>query len=141
MPEYGLADRLVVAIGIQASKAPTFEFEERVALIHASMKEAGLPDVDVISFSGLLVDVAVEHGATVLLRGLRDATDFDYEMQMAGMNGTMAPSIQTVFVPAQPQSRHITGTLVRQIWKMGGDIAPFVPEPVRAALVAKKHAH
>ncbi len=136
-----LADRLIVAIGVQASKAPTFHFEERATLIRACMDEAGLPEVEVISFSSLLVDVAAEHGATLLLRGLRDATDFDYEMQMAGMNGTMAPALQTVFVPAQPQSRHITGTLVRQIWKMGGDIAPFVPEPVRAALVAKKQAH
>ncbi len=135
-----IADKLVVGIGVQASKAPTFSFEERAELVRAVMSAAGLPQVRVISFSGLLVDVAAEHGATLLLRGLRDASDFDYEMQMAGMNGAMASELQTIFVPAEPRSRHITGTLVRQIWKMGGDIAPFVPEPVRVALVGKRQA-
>jgi pantetheine-phosphate adenylyltransferase len=73
----------------------------------------------------------------VLIRGLRDSTDFDYEMQMAGMNGTMAPGVQTVFLPASPAARPITATLVRQIAKMGGDITAFVPAPVAARLKAK----
>ena len=69
-----------------------------------------------------MVDFAREVGATILIRGLRDGTDLDYEMQMAGMNGTMAPGLQTVFLPASPEARHITATLVRQIAAMGGDI-------------------
>ena len=73
----------------------------------------------------------------MLIRGLRDGTDLDYEMQMAGMNAAMAPGVRTVFLPASPASRHISGTLVRQIAKMGGDVAPFVPAPVAAALKAK----
>ena len=75
--------------------------------------------------------------ANILVRGLRDSKDFDYEMQMAGMNGEMAPSIQTVFLPASAIVRHITGTLVRQIAKMGGDVTSFVPEAVAKALEAK----
>jgi pantetheine-phosphate adenylyltransferase len=76
-------------------------------------------------------------GATLIFRGLRDATDFDYEMQMAGMNGTMAPGIDTVFLPASPAVRHITGTLVRQIALIGGDVSPFVTSAVAHALTAK----
>ena len=76
---------------------------------------------------------AKAHGATMLVRGLRDATDFDYEMQMAGMNGAMAPDIQTVFLPASPQTRPITATLVRQIAAMGGDVSAFVPKAAAAS--------
>jgi pantetheine-phosphate adenylyltransferase len=73
----------------------------------------------------------------VLVRGLRDGTDLDYEMQMAGMNRAMAPDITTVFAPAYPESRHITATLVRQIARMGGDVTPFVPVVVHKALKAR----
>jgi pantetheine-phosphate adenylyltransferase len=75
-------------------------------------------------------------GATTIVRGLRDGTDFDYEMQMVGMNAAMAPEVQTVFLPAAPASRHITATLVRQIAAMGGDVSAFVPPAVERALKA-----
>ena len=78
--------------------------------------------VEVVTFAGLTVDAARDAGASVIFRGLRDATDFDYEMQMCGMNGAMAPAIGTVFLPASPGVRHITATLVRQIAQMGGDV-------------------
>jgi pantetheine-phosphate adenylyltransferase len=82
--------------------------------------------------------VAAERlGATTLVRGLRDGTDFDYEMQMAGMNGGMAPNIQTIFLPASPAVRPITATLVRQIAGMGGDVSEFVPANVAAQLKKK----
>jgi len=84
-----------------------------------------------------VITAAQREKATVLIRGLRDSTDFDYEMQMAGMNGTMVPAIQTVFLPASPAARPITATLVRQIARMGGDITAFVPAPVAARLKAK----
>ncbi|QDG77671.1 pantetheine-phosphate adenylyltransferase [Labrenzia sp. PHM005] len=129
-----LADKVVVAIGIHPGKTPLFSFEERVDLIKASAASEFSADeakrVEIIAFSGLVVNAAREHGATILVRGLRDGTDLDYEMQMAGMNQTMAPDIQTVFLPASPTVRHITATLVRQISKMGGEIKDFVPDPV-----------
>jgi pantetheine-phosphate adenylyltransferase len=84
-----------------------------------------------------VVDAARAHGASILIRGLRDGTDLDYEMQMAGMNQAMVPEVQTVFLPASPAVRMITATLVRQIASMGGDIGPFVPANVADALREK----
>ena len=93
--------------------------------------------IEVVTFDGLVVDAAREAGARAIFRGLRDATDFDYEMQMSGMNGAMAEDIDTVFLPASPDVRHITATLVRQIALMGGDVKPFVSRDVARALKAK----
>ena len=134
-----LADRVVVAIGVHPSKKPMFEFDERVAMIRECVAALGVAQerVDVVAFQGLVVETAKALGATILIRGLRDGTDLDYEMQMAGMNGTMAPSVRTVFLPASPMVRHITATLVRQIAQMGGDVAPFVPDTVAARMRAR----
>jgi pantetheine-phosphate adenylyltransferase len=133
-----LADKVVVAIGIHPGKAPLFSFEERVELIHASARVELSQDeasrIDVISFSDLVINTARNQSAAYLVRGLRDGTDLDYEMQMAGMNGTLEPDIRTVFLPASPNVRHITATLVRQIAKMGGEISAFVPDPVAEPL-------
>jgi pantetheine-phosphate adenylyltransferase len=90
-----------------------------------------------VTYDDLAVTAARRHGATVMIRGLRDGTDLDYEMQLAGMNGAMAPDVQTVFLPASPAVRPITGTLVRQIAAMGGDISTFVPPLVASLLEAK----
>lgn len=129
-----LADKVVVAIGIHPGKTPLFSFEERVDLIQSSAEAEFTADaakrIEIIAFSGLVVNAARDNGASILVRGLRDGTDLDYEMQMAGMNQTMAPDIQTIFLPASPAVRHITATLVRQISKMGGEIKDFVPELV-----------
>src|SRR5215213_2855276 len=133
----GLADRLVLAIGVHPGKAPLFAFEDRLAMLTETCgpiaKAAGV-ELACLTFDDLVVALAKREGATMLIRGLRDATDFDYEMQMAGMNGAMAPDIQTVFLPASPASRPITATLVRQIAGMGGDVSGFVPAPVAARL-------
>jgi len=83
------------------------------------------------------VAAAEKSGATILIRGLRDGTDLDYEMQIAGMNQTLVPSVQTIFIPASPTVRPITATLVRQIASMGGDVSAFVPKAVAARLKAK----
>lgn len=135
-----VVDRLVVAIGTHPGKAPLFSYEERADLIRASLI-AALPqragDVEVVSFSDLTIDAARRSGAKILVRGLRDGTDFNYEMQMVGMNAEMAPDIQTIFLPAATASRPITATLVRQIAAMGGDVSAFVPGPVLAALNSK----
>lgn len=135
-----LADKVVVAIGVHPGKKPLFTLAERKKMIADSGKVLGAAAtgrLTTISFSGLVVDAARETGASILVRGLRDGADFDYEMQMAGMNGSMAPEIRTVFLPASPGVRHITATLVRQIAGMGGDIAPFVPTAVARKLKNK----
>ena len=136
----GLCDRLVLAIGLNPGKTPLFPTEERLAMLTEVcgpvVKAAGA-ELKTATFDDLVITAAQREGATVLIRGLRDGTDFDYEMQMAGMNGTMAPQMQTVFLPASPAVRPITATLVRQIAKMGGDISAFVPAAVAARLKEK----
>jgi pantetheine-phosphate adenylyltransferase len=94
-------------------------------------------ELSCITFADLVVNTARKVGAAILVRGLRDGTDLDYEMQMAGMNAAMAPDILTVFLPASPPVRPITATLVRQIAGMGGDISSFVPSSVAARLRKK----
>jgi pantetheine-phosphate adenylyltransferase len=135
-----LADRLVLAIGVHPGKAPLFSAHERLDMLEqtcAPIARRAKCKLSCITFSNLVVDVARKQGATLLIRGLRDATDFDYEMQMAGMNATMAPRVQTVFLPASPDVRPITATLVRQIAGMGGDISEFVPASVATRLKKK----
>lgn len=135
-----VAERVIVGIGVHPGKVPLFSFEERAAMIRTSLTEAlpGRTDsLDVISFDGLVINAARAYNARLLIRGLRDGTDFDYEMQMAGMNAEMAPDIQTVFLPASVASRPITATLVRQIAKMGGDVSSFVPACVAGALSSR----
>jgi pantetheine-phosphate adenylyltransferase len=132
-----LADRLVVAIGIHPGKTPLFSADERLAMIDevcAPLARAAGCELSTVTFAELVVTAARRAGATMLVRGVRDATDFDYEMQMAGMNAAMAPEIQTIFLPAAPAVRPITATLVRQIAGMGGDISSFVPAPVASRL-------
>ena len=132
-----LADRLVLAVGVHPGKTPLFSAEERLAMLEEICgpvaRAAGCALV-CKTFADLVVAAAQREGATILIRGVRDATDFDYEMQMAGMNAAMAPAVQTVFLPASPEVRPITATLVRQIASMGGDISAFVPAVVAARL-------
>ena len=135
-----LADRLVLAIGTHPGKAPLFGTEERLAMLEETcgpVARQGGCELRCITFADLVVATARREGATLLIRGLRSATDFDYEMEMAGMNGTMAPEVQTVFLPASPSVRPIAATLVRQIASMGGDVSQFVPPSVAARLKAK----
>jgi pantetheine-phosphate adenylyltransferase len=135
-----LADRLVLAIGAHPGKAPLFAAEERRAMVEetcGALARASGCEFGCITFADLVVAAAQREGATLLIRGLRSATDFDYEMEMAGMNAAMAPAVQTVFLPSAPNVRPITATLVRQIASMGGDVSPFVPPPVAARLKAK----
>jgi pantetheine-phosphate adenylyltransferase len=135
-----LADRLVLAAGIHPGKAPLFSADERLAMLNEICTPLGRAagcEIVCITFADLVVTAARRAGATVLVRGVRDATDFDYEMQMAGMNAAMAPDVQTIFLPAAPAARAITATLVRQIAGMGGDVSAFVPAPVAARLKSK----
>jgi pantetheine-phosphate adenylyltransferase len=135
-----LADRLVLAVGVHPGKTPLFSAEERLAMLDEICTPLGRAAgcaIACTTFSDLVVTAAQREGATILVRGVRDATDFDYEMQMAGMNGTMAPKVQTVFLPPSPAVRPITATLVRQIAALGGDISAFVPPQVAARLKKK----
>jgi pantetheine-phosphate adenylyltransferase len=135
-----LADRLVLAIGIHPGKAPLFSAKERLAMLEetcAPLARRAKCELAYVTFDDLVVSAAQRAGATILIRGLRDGSDFDYEMQMAGMNGAMAKDVQTVFLPASPAVRPITATLVRQIAGMGGDVSAFVPAPVAARLKKK----
>jgi pantetheine-phosphate adenylyltransferase len=130
---FGLVDKLIVGIGISATKTPAFSFEQRQRMIEAETggvaKQKGV-DLEVIAFDELLVDVARQNGVNIILRGLRTAADYEYEAQMTSMNRSMAPEIETVFLPATPDVSFVSSTLVRQILAMGGDISPFVPRSV-----------
>src|SRR5206468_9795559 len=117
-----------------------FTADERLAMLTETcgpVAEAQGCTLRAVAFADLVVTAARREGASLLIRGLRDGTDLDFEMQMAGMNGTMAPDVQTVFLPASAIVRPITATLVRQIASMGGDVAAFVPAPVARRLRQK----
>lgn len=133
----GFADHVVVAVGVHSAKAGLFTFEERKSLVEQVLPEGLSPRVTVVSFNTLTVEAARTHDCTMMVRGLRDGTDLDYEMQLSGMNSAMDAGLQTIFLPASVDTRPITATLVRQIAAMGGDVTPFVPEPVAVALVDK----
>ena len=135
-----LVDRLVVAVGVHSSKAPVFSAEDRQEMLLSvcgPLAHAAGATLEVTTFDGLAVDAARRHGANVIVRGLRDGTDFDYEIQMASMNAAMAPDVQTIFLPASPPVRPITATLVRQIAGMGGPVSSFVPPLVAERLAAR----
>jgi len=135
-----IVDRLVLAVGIHPGKVPLFAAEERIAILEEACapvaRSAGC-EIAFLTFADLVITAAQRAGATILIRGVRDGTDFDYEMQMAGMNAVMAPEVQTIFLPASPIVRPITATLVRQIAGMGGDVSAFVPAQVAARLKQK----
>jgi pantetheine-phosphate adenylyltransferase len=135
-----LCDELVVAIGVHPGKTPMFSAAERAAFIETVSRGLAAPacKLSVRTFSGLAVEAAREAGARLILRGLRDGTDFDDEMRMAAMNAAMAPEIKTVFLAASPAVRHISATLVRQIAGLGGDVSAFVPAAVAQAVAQRR---
>ena len=135
-----IADTVVVAIGMHPGKVPLFSFDERVGMINRAIvdwSDNASERVEGISFDNLVINAAREVSAGFMIRGLRDGSDLDYEMQLAGMNGAMAPEIGTVFLPASPDVRPITATLVRQIAGMNGDVSKFAPDFVVEMLVDK----
>src|SRR5262245_7386177 len=136
----GLCDKLIVSIGVHPGKKPLFSIEERLDMVRAVFgpvaQKAGCA-FDCNTYDNLTVTAAQKAGATIMVRGLRDGTDLDYEMEIAGSNETMAPQVHTVVLPASVAVRPITATLVRQIAGMGGDVSAFVPPAVAKALKAK----
>ena len=138
-----LVDRLVIGVAINRDKGPMFTLEERVAMIEAECAPlAAQSGVEIVAhpFENLLIDCAREVGASSIIRGLRAVSDFEYEFQMVGMNRAMDDTIETVFLMADADYQAIASRLVKEIARLGGDISPFVPEAVVAA-VAQKNGH
>jgi pantetheine-phosphate adenylyltransferase len=128
-------DRVVVAIAYSEKKTPLFSLEERVELCEQSLGH--LDNVEVTGFSNLLIDFARSQGSSCVLRGLRAVADFEYEFQLANMNRAMYPEFESVFLTPSEHLSYISSSLVREIAALGGDITPFVPASVAAALSAK----
>lgn len=127
-----LFDRVTVAVALSTTKSPLFTAADRVELIRSNV--ASLKNVEVVSFDGLLVDFARQQKAHAIIRGLRALSDFEFEFNMALMNRHLEPEVETIFVmPAEAYS-YTSSTLVKQIAKLGGDVANFVPANVAAAL-------
>jgi len=127
-------DEIKVAVASSPSKAPFFALEERVALATSALQ--GLSNVEVISFSGLLVDCAKDSDARVIIRGLRAVSDFEFEVQLAGMNRRLSSDVETVFIAASQEYAFLSSSLIREIARLGGDVTEFVPANVNAALLA-----
>jgi pantetheine-phosphate adenylyltransferase len=129
------ADRLVVAVATNVAKQPLFSLQERVDLVRAAM--AGHRQIDVRSFEGLLVNFARDIGATLLIRGLRAVSDFEYEYQMALMNRHLSQRLETVFMIPSLETTYISASLVREVARFGGDVSALVHPEVARALRAK----
>lgn len=130
-----LFDKVIVSIASSRSKSPLFSLDERIALCREVL--ANLPNIKVVGFSGLIVDLAKQHNATAVLRGVRSMTDFDYEFQMANMNQAMLEDFETVFLTPSREYSFISSTLIREIASMKGDISSFVHPTVLNALNKK----
>ena len=131
-----LFDRVVVAILVNSDKSPLFTQAERVAIVREVF--APVKNVDVEAFDGLLVDYADRRGAVALVRGLRSATDTDYELSMSLMNRHLKPSVDTVFLPTAASVAHVSSRLVKEVWRLGGDVGGLVPPVVEARLRAMR---
>jgi pantetheine-phosphate adenylyltransferase len=123
-----LFDHVIVAIAESVRKKPYFDLDKRLHMCKTALLPH--PQISVEAFSNLLVNFAEQHQALFILRGLRTPLDFDYEFQLTGMNRAMAPNIETVFLQASAKHAYISGTIVREILLVGGDISPFVPQAV-----------
>ena len=130
-----LFEHVIVAVAINPSKKPAFTLEERVDLAVQTLHH--IPNVEVSSFKGLLVEVAREKSAQVIIRGLRAMSDFEHEFQLAGMNRHMEPNVETMFLTPAEQFSYISSSLVREVSTLGGDVSAFVPSCVVLALNKK----
>ena len=131
-----LAERVVVAVAMNNSKQPFFSLQERCTLLEEAT--ADIAGIEVIPFSGLLTDFAIEQGAEALLRGIRGATDADYELQLAQVNQTLSPQLETILLPASPSTGFISSTVVKEVFKHNGDIHSLAPLCVKKALLKKR---
>ena len=128
-------DRVIVAVAGSGSKSPCFTLEQRIDLARCALSH--IPNVDVMGFSGLLVQFAKKQGAEVILRGLRAVSDFEYEFQLASMNRKLAPDVETMFLTPDEGFTFISSSLVREIASLGGDVGAFVHPIVEQALIKR----
>jgi len=131
----GLFGTVIVAVAAAHHKKTMFSLQERLDTVREAVGQ--YPNVRVESFTGLVRDFAVNHGAKAMLRGVRSVTDFDFENQLAGMNRALAPDVETVFLTPDARYQHISSTLVREIATLKGDVAQFVAPTVHARLMEK----
>lgn len=132
-----IVDRLIIAVAMDSAKTPLFSLDERVAMVKSDVQplvDAGA-DIKVEGFTGLSVKFANDHHASILIRGLRAASDFEYEFQMAGMNSKLDSAIQTVFLPASEGNHFIASRVVKEVVKLGGDVSGLVSPSVAGILV------
>ncbi len=132
-----LVDRLIIGVTTNAAKSPMFSDDERMAMVRREVAAIGNGDIEVVGFNSLLMDFAEAQGASIVIRGIRGVTDFEYEYQLTGMNRALNPSIETVFLMAAVSLQPIASRLVKEIAIYGGDIAKFVPPAVRDEVVAR----
>jgi len=132
-----LVDRLIIGVTTNISKNPMFSPEERIEMVEREVAAMGLTNVEVVGFNALLMKFAEKQGATVIIRGLRAVTDFEYEFQMTGMNRQLNAGIETVFLMAEVGLQPIASKMVKEIALFGGDISSFVSPTVRADMVAR----
>ena len=136
----GFVDHLVIGIGVHHGKKALFKDDQRLEMLNKTIEDMDIPSgksIDVVTFDDLVVSAAKRAGANIIIRGLRDTTDFDYEAQMAGMNKGVEPEVDTVFLVSSHNVRHIAAKFVRQIASMGGNISSFVPTHVETLLKQK----
>ena len=131
-----LADRVVVAVAVNTSKNPLFNLEERCALLQEAT--ADIAGIEVIPFSGLLADFALKQQAQALIRGIRGASDADYELQLAQVNRSLNPLLETILLPASANTVFISSTIVKEVFKHHGDVDLFAPPCVKKALLKKQ---
>lgn len=136
-----VCDELVIAIGINPAKKPMFDEHERISLIAMALGEQLAapkhPKVSIKSFQGLLIDFAKEQQASVLVRGIRSVSDFEYEINLANVNKTLAPGIESIFLPTSPELAVVSSSMVKEISRHGADISKFVAKDIAAAVKKK----
>ena len=128
----GLFGRIIVAVAASPKKEPLFDLDQRIELIKSVVGD--LPDIEVVGYEGLTVEVAHQHNASVIIRGLRAVSDFEYEFQLATMNRHLAGDVETVFLTPTEEFMFVSSTLVREIAALGGDVSGFVAKSVNRAL-------
>ena len=131
-----LFDSIIIAIADSKSKKPLFTLDERIAIAREAFSDT--PNVEVMGFSGILMNFVRQQGARVVVRGVRSVTDFDYEFQLAGMNRNLYPEVETIFLTPGEKHAYVSATLVREIAMLGGDASQFVSPNVAARLAQKR---
>jgi len=130
-----LFERVIIGVAESRTKRPMFSLTERVEIAREVL--TGYPNIEIHGFDCLLMDFMRQHGASVIMRGLRAVSDFEYEFQMAGMNRNLYPDVETVFLTPSDQYMFVSATMVREIASLGGDVSKFVPQQVQQRLATK----